>query len=130
MLSLSVRRPEEVLWAKQEVMRFVAAEAFGPADRTRIEVAARELLTNMVKHAGGGRLTVERLARDGRHGVRMTALDQGPGITDVAGALRPGTSSTGTHGDGLAAVQELMDKFELTTEPGRWTRVEVEKWLA
>lgn len=129
-LTVAVRRMDEVLWAKQEVRRFLGDGLFDAADLARLEVATTELATNMIKHAGGGRLTVERVVRDGRTGVRMLAEDTGPGIEDLAAALRPGVSTAGSYGDGLAAVRELMDKFEITSEPGQWTRVEVEKWAA
>ena len=128
LLTLNVRRLDEVLWVKQEVQRFLAEEPFDAADRARLEVVTGELATNMVKHAGGGMLVVERVERDGRRGVRFTARDEGPGIPDLAAAMRPGFSTTGTYGYGLPAVQEFMDKVAITSAPGAGTRVEAEKW--
>lgn len=127
-LTLAVRQSEDVLWAKQEIKRFAAGLPFKPEDLGRIENAVSELASNMVKHAGGGRLTVNHLHRGDREGLQIIATDRGPGIPDLGAALRSGFSTSGTLGMGLPAVQELMDKFEISTEPGRGTRVEVEKW--
>lgn len=128
-MTLQLRGRDDVLWARQEIQRFASDIPFGPTDRNRIEVAASELATNLVKHGKGGTLDLLRLARDGRDGLRITATDRGPGIEDVERALAPGFSTTATLGTGLSAMRELMDKFELHTEPGRGTRVEIEKWI-
>jgi serine/threonine-protein kinase RsbT len=128
-LSLAVRALEDVLWAKQEVKRFAEALAFSVQDLARIEVTATELASNMVKHAHGGSLVVQRVARDGQAGLRMVAQDKGPGIADLTVVLKAGYSTAGSLGVGLSAVQEYMDKFEMTSELGVGTRVEVEKWV-
>lgn len=128
-MTLQLRGKDDVLWARQEIQRFASDIPFDPTDLNRIEVAASELATNLVKHGKGGTLDLLRLARDGRDGLRITATDHGPGIEDVERALTPGFSTTATLGAGLSAMRELMDKFELHTEPGRGTRVEIEKWI-
>jgi serine/threonine-protein kinase RsbT len=127
-LSLAVRAQEDVLWAKQEVKRFAEALPFSVQDLARIEVTATELASNMVKHAHGGGLVVQRIARDGLTGLRLVAQDKGPGIADLGVVLKAGYSTAGSLGVGLSAVQEYMDKFEMTSEVGVGTRVEVEKW--
>lgn len=127
-LSLLVRRMEDVVWARQEIKRFAAVLPFVPEDLSRIELAISELASNMVRHAKGGKLSAMRAQRDGRWLLHVVATDRGPGIQDVERALKSGYSTAGSFGDGLPAVRELMDKFELTTEVGQWTRVEIEKW--
>lgn len=129
-LALTLRFPEDVLWARQEIKRFCAALPFRPEDVERIGLAVSELAANMVTHAHGGRLFVNRIERLSRQGVQILAVDRGPGIADLASALKPGVSTVGTFGDGLAAVQDVMDKFEIASTPGQGTRIEVEKWVA
>jgi serine/threonine-protein kinase RsbT len=128
-LSLALRAPEDVLWAKQEARRFAAALPFGPDDLARIEISVSELASNIIKHAHGGRLEISRVTHGDSEGVRVVAIDKGPGIDDLDTALKPGYSTAGSLGVGLSAVQEHMDKFEITSKPGQGTRVEVEKWL-
>lgn len=127
-LTLAVRTKEDALWVKQEVKRFATRIPFAPEDLVRIEVAVSELASNMIKHADGGRLFVHEVERDARRGVQIIAQDKGPGIPDLGVALKSGFSTSGTLGMGLSALQELMDKFLITSEAGVGTRVEVEKW--
>lgn len=127
-LSLTVRRLEEVAWARQEIKRFAAALPFTPDDLARIELAISELASNLVKHAKGGKLCATRLKREGRWLLHVVVTDTGPGIKDLTQAMKTGFSTSGSFGDGLPAVRELVDKFEITTEVGHWTRVEIEKW--
>lgn len=128
-LALTLRFPEDVLWARQEIKRFCAVLPFRPEDVERIGLAVSELATNMVTHAHGGRLFVNRIERPHRQGIQILALDRGPGIPDLAAALKPGVSTAGSFGDGLAAIQDMMDKFEIASTPGQGTRIEVEKWV-
>ena len=127
-LMLRVFRTEDVLWARQEAKRFAATIPFERDDLQRIELAASELASNMVKHARGGKLQLDRVEREGLQGLRMVAEDQGPGIPDLEKALGAGYSTAGSLGDGLSALRDLMDKFEITSRVGVGTRVEVEKW--
>lgn len=127
-LTLKIRRPEDVLWARQEVKRFVQELPFDPTDVERIGLAVSELASNQVKHARGGMLTVDQVARSGRIGVRIVACDEGPGMADLAPAVEAGFSTAGSFGDGLAGMKDLMDKMAITSKPGVGTTVEVEKW--
>jgi serine/threonine-protein kinase RsbT len=120
----------DVLVARQAAKRLALALGFAAADAARLEVVAAELGSNIVKHAGRGRLVLEGVYGPGGEGtgLRLMALDHGPGIADLAAALRPGTSTAGTLGDGLAAVRELVDEFAAAAPPGGGTRIEVTKW--
>lgn len=126
-LSLAVRSLDDVLWARQEVRRLAGALGFGATDVERLDLAAAELATNLVKHGGGGTLELTRLAAP-RAGLALVAEDQGPGIPDVAAAMADGFSTTGTYGAGLATLKELMDTLEIRSVPGQGTRVEARKW--
>jgi serine/threonine-protein kinase RsbT len=125
--SIRIRTAEDVLLARQEVMRFAALLAFSPGDRGRLELAVTELATNLVKHAGGGNLVVSKLSD--RPGIRIVCVDQGPGIVNIAQAMQAGYSTTASFGDGLASIKEVMDRFELTSVLGQGTRIEAEKWV-
>jgi serine/threonine-protein kinase RsbT len=58
----------------------------------------------------------------------MVAADAGPGIADVALAMRDGFSSSGGLGLGLPGVRRLMDEFDISSEFGRGTTVTGRKW--
>jgi serine/threonine-protein kinase RsbT len=129
-LSVAVQTFDDVLWARQEVRRFIQPAGFPAPDVERIDVAVSELATNLVKHGGGGRLDATHVSTGPREGVELVAEDHGPGIPDVPKALADGYSTTGTYGAGLATLRELMDLFELHSTPGAGTRVKVVKWVA
>jgi serine/threonine-protein kinase RsbT len=106
------------------------AEALGmtEADRMRLMTAASELVTNILKYARRGTLSLRRLGDGGRAGLEVVAEDRGPGIADVSLALQDRFSTAGTLGLGLPGVRRLMDEFEISSTVGRGTRVRVRKW--
>ena len=106
-----------------EVRRAVAGLAadLGLGEETigRLSVIASELATNLVKHASGGIV----LMRSRGDTVEVLALDSGPGIADIAQALRDGHSTTATYGTGLGAISRMADFFDLYSERTKGTTV-------
>ncbi|MEZ3181716.1 SpoIIE family protein phosphatase [Streptomyces pimonensis] len=105
-----------------------AAEA-GLDERRTADAAlvATELATNLLKHAQAGEVIVDvvdpPVPGEGRPGrvVQITALDHGPGIADVDGALRDGFSTTRSLGAGLGTCRRVADGFGLHSALGRGT---------
>ncbi|KLJ03284.1 ATP-binding SpoIIE family protein phosphatase [Streptomyces albidoflavus] len=125
--------PGETVWLRVDVGLPMAArrEAARLARRIGIdeervgsvEIAATEAATNLQRHATDGALVL-RVALEGEHAsLDVLATDTGPGIADLAGALRDGASSAGTLGVGLGAIARLADVFDIHTLPGRGTAV-------
>ena len=102
---------------------------FDPQACEEIALAASELASNLVKHSGGGRLSVTPLKRKGIAGLEIVARDKGPGIADIDRALTDGISTTGSLGIGLGAVNRLMDELDIRSEPGKGATVTARKWL-
>jgi anti-sigma regulatory factor (Ser/Thr protein kinase) len=65
----------------------------GETDRGNVAIATTEMATNVFKHAQRGKLIVDHLRYNGTRGLRVLALDKGPGIHDVAMAIRDGHST-------------------------------------
>ena len=105
------------------------AIGFDDIDRTRIAIVILELTRNILAHAGRGELLLEALEQSGRRGIAVEARDRGPGIPDIALAMRDGYSTANTLGAGLPGVKRLMDSFEITSEVGVGTRARALKWL-
>jgi serine/threonine-protein kinase RsbT len=101
---------------------------FSLVDQTKIVTAASELARNTIQHGGGGRALIETLIDGSRRGVRLTFEDQGPGIADVALALRDGFSTAGGLGLGLSGARRLSNEFSIESTPGRGTRVMIARW--
>jgi len=125
-LGLSITVEADIMAACREAR--LLAERAG-LDRTatyHVATAVAELATNLVRHAGGGRLSLRRLLAP--DGLELIAEDRGPGIADLRLALSDGYSSAGSLGCGLPGVRRLMDTFSIRSIPGEGTRIEAIKW--
>ena len=98
-----------------EARRYAAELAhdcgLGEVEAGRLALVVTELGTNLVRHADKGRLLLS--ARVGRAEVEVIAIDEGPGMPDVARSLGDGYSTGGTPGTGLGAVRRLASEFDL-----------------
>ena len=63
-----------------------------------------------------------------RRGIRMSFSDQGPGIPDIAQALKDGFTSGTGMGLGLGGSKRLMNEFEIESNPGGGTIVTAIRW--
>lgn len=114
----------------RQVLRAAAGDAgLGLVDTTKLITAGSELARNILTYAarGTGRFRVEQVAASGRHGVKATFSDDGPGIEDVDKALTDGYSTTGSLGLGLPGAKRLTDEMTIITSE-RGTTVTVTKW--
>ncbi len=94
----------------------------------KVGLAVTECASNVLKHAGTGRLLLGPIHSHGIDGIEIIALDKGPGIADVPASLRDGHSTSGTLGGGLGALSRMSQGFEIFTQPGRGTAVRLELW--
>jgi len=93
----------------------------------RVAVAAYELEINICIHSHGGILTL--LISD--DAITITAKDRGPGIPDIAWALRDGASTANDWirsmgfgaGMGLPNSKRVADDFDIQSEVGKFTKV-------
>jgi serine/threonine-protein kinase RsbT len=109
--------------------RAIAEEAgLSVVETQHVATAVSEVATNVWRYAERGEVLIELLERDGRRGVRVMVSDQGPGIADVAAALRDGVSTSGGLGVGLPGARRLMDEFDVRSTVGTGTVIEMEKW--
>ncbi len=91
-------------------------------------LAVTEACSNILKHAGRGRLVLRALMRGDTGGLEILALDRGPGMANVAASLRDGHSTSGTLGTGLGALARASDSFEVFSQPGNGTALRLELW--
>jgi serine/threonine-protein kinase RsbT len=102
----------------------------GLVDQTKVITAGSELARNILTYATGGRgrLHVEHVQANGRHGVMATFTDDGPGIADLDAALTDGYSTSGSLGLGLPGAGRLSDEMTIDTAEGSGTTVVIVKW--
>ena len=127
--SIALEHEHDIVVARGEVRRMAAALGFGLLDQTRLATVASELARNVVKYAGRGRLIAQPVVdAGGRQGLRLVFEDSGPGIRDLAAAMRDGFSTGGGLGQGLPGSRRLVHEFQIESTPERGTRVAVVRW--
>lgn len=106
----------------------MVALRFTLTEQTKMVTAASELARNVLRYGGGGHAELEQLQRGGRDGVRVTFVDEGPGIEDLEQAMTDGFTTGGGMGLGLSGARRLADEFDIVSIPGAGTTVTITKW--
>jgi len=128
--SIALESEHDIAVARGEVRAVAASLGFRVVDQTRLATVASELARNVVKYARRGHMIAQPTAdARGRAGLRLIFEDTGPGIPDIAAAMRDGFSTGRGLGKGLPGSKRLVDEFEIESEVGRGTRVTVVRWL-
>jgi serine/threonine-protein kinase RsbT len=126
--SFALEASEDVVWVRQQARAWSKEIGFSLVDQTKIVTAASELARNTIEHGKGGSARFRWLSKGGRQGFRMDFTDSGPGIPDIALALRDGyTTGTGL-GLGLSGSRRLMNDFSIESTVGKGTHVSVTRW--
>jgi serine/threonine-protein kinase RsbT len=125
--TLQIRSPEDVVIARQRVRTNAVEAGFRLTDQTKIITAASELARNTLIYGGGGTLTIEQVSSP-RPGIRLTFEDHGPGIADLALAMKDGYTTGAGLGLGLSGAKRLSNDFEIESAPGKGTRIVITRW--
>ena len=93
-----------------------------------VGIAATELASNLVKHAGEG-FVVLRPVRSGEvTGIELITIDSGPGRRNLGALVSDGATTAGTLGIGLGAVKRMAATLRLHSVPGHGTVVAADLW--
>lgn len=125
---VAIEREADIVLARQAGRQLAASLGFSTTDQTLIATAISEVARNIVVYAQHGEIVLCQTADDGRVGIVVMAIDQGPGIDNKELALRDGFSTKNSLGLGLPGARRLMDDFILDSEVGRGTTVTMKKW--
>ena len=126
---LPIRSGADVVAARQAARELAMQIGFTGSEVTVVAAAISEIARNIVDYAGHGEMTLQRADNNGRLGMMIVAEDQGPGIPNVAEAMRYGCATRRGNGVGLPGAKWLMDEFEIVSRPGKGTKVTMRKWL-
>ncbi len=118
----------DVVAARRTVRSMAAAVQFTATELTVIATAVSEIARNIVSFAQGGEMEIRCVHESTRTGIIVVARDAGPGISDLAAALRDGVSTGHGLGLGLPGARRLMDEFQVASAPGSGTTVSMTKW--
>lgn len=125
---LFLRTEQDVVAARQLVRKLSTESGFSLVEQTKMVTATSELARNTVTYGGGGEMQWELLLEGIRRGVRLTFLDQGPGIPDIGLAMTDGWTSGNGMGMGLSGAKRLVNEFDIQSAPGMGTRVMITRW--
>ena len=127
---LEVRQQADVALAGHAVKELSLSAGLDEVSAEEMQIVARELASNIVRHAGGGTVMTERLEAPGKRGVLVVAEDRGPGLPGSDRAFEDGFSRAGSLGYGLGAVNRLTDELEVISpvESGVGTRITCRRW--
>jgi serine/threonine-protein kinase RsbT len=123
-----IRSANDVVLARQIVRRGAQQAGLSLTDQTKIVTAASELARNTAIYGLGGEMTMEVHDDGERRGVRLTFVDQGPGIADIDLALKDGWTSGNGLGLGLPGARRLVKDFKIESRLGEGTRVSIAHW--
>jgi len=127
-LKAQLKSASDIVLARQMVRRAAQEAGLNLVDQTKIVTAASELARNTLIYGLGGEMTMQVVEDGVRRGVRLTFVDQGPGIPNLNLALTDGwTSGTGL-GMGLSGARRLVNDFEIHSRVGEGTRVTIARW--
>ena len=118
----------DIVVTRRRVRELALAIGFSPTDVTRVVTAASELARNIFQYVGKGAMRWRVLENDGRQGLELQFVDQGPGIPDVNLALQDGYTTGQGLGMGLPGTRRLMDETDVQSQPGKGTTVTIKKW--
>lgn len=123
-----IERESDIVIARQKGRELAAARGFSSTDQTLIATAISEIARNIVSYARRGEVVLAPIDDGARRGLLVIARDDGPGIADVALAMRDGYSTGKSLGVGLPGAKRLMDEFEIESALGKGTTVTMKKW--
>jgi serine/threonine-protein kinase RsbT len=127
--AISISSETDIVSARVAGRQLANEAGLNDTQKHCLMTAISELASNILYHAGEGRVTLRIVFRDGGiQGVEVIASDQGAGIADLRLALKDGFSTRGSMGCGLPGVNRMMTEIEISSEVGVGTLVRAVKW--
>ncbi|MCP4602504.1 MAG: anti-sigma regulatory factor, partial [Proteobacteria bacterium] len=134
-----ISRDEDTIWCSRQATEFAENIGFTSNAIWEIAISVSELVTNVLKFAGTGTLSLRSLESPSQ-GIEVIVEDDGPGIEDIEHALMDGYSEGRSLKDtsvverrglgaGLGAVKRLMDEVEIVNKAKGGTKVTTRKFV-
>jgi serine/threonine-protein kinase RsbT len=127
-IRIVIESEDDVVAARRRARQLGESLGFASTDLTLLATAISEVARNITTYASRGEIALWPINSRGRHGIKVVATDEGPGIPDVDAALRDGFSTGAGLGLGLPGARRLVDEFEIESGLGTGTKVTLVKW--
>lgn len=125
---MKIEKEQDVVPFRNRVKEYAVKMGMSLLNQTKLITAASELVRNMLKYAGGGTILIEVISEERQNGIRLTFQDKGPGIADIAKAMKDGFSTGKSLGVGLPGAKRLVNEFDIKSVVGSGTTVSITKW--
>jgi serine/threonine-protein kinase RsbT len=125
---MPVLKEQDVVLFRNRVKEYAVKIGMGIVNQTKLITAASELVRNMLKYGGGGKVIIEVVSQGRENGIRLIFADNGPGIKDIKLAMQDGYSTGKSLGLGLPGTKRLVSQFDIQSEIDKGTTVTVIKW--
>lgn len=125
---MGIQSSADVVLVRQRVRQLAVDMKFSLVDQTKLVTAVSELARNTLDYGGGGTVAIEPVEESQRRGLRLTFMDQGPGIPDIELALQDGYTTGNGLGMGLSGAKRLVSEFDIISTVGKGTTVTITKW--
>ena len=125
---MPVIKEQDVVPFRNRVKEHAVKIGMGVVNQTKLITAASELVRNMLKYGGGGKVAIEVISQGRENGIRLVFADKGPGIKNINDAMKDGFTTGKSLGLGLPGTKRLVSEFDIKSELGKGTTVTVVKW--
>ena len=88
---IAIEKEQDAVYLRNRVSDYAVKMRMGLVNQTKLLTAASELVRNMLRYAGGGKVLCEIVSASVlQTGIRLTFIDKGPGIKNIDEAMRDG----------------------------------------
>jgi serine/threonine-protein kinase RsbT len=126
--AMNIQKELDVVLFRNRLKEHAIKIGMSILNQTKLITAASELVRNMLKYAGGGKILMEIISKNNQSGLRVTFEDKGPGIPDIKVAMQDGYSTGRSLGLGLPGAKRLSNEFEIKSEMGKGTTISIIRW--
>src|SRR5688572_8665179 len=127
--SISLNYEYDLVAARRRGRQLAELLGFSTQEQTQIATVTSEIARNALRYAQGGRV---EFAVDDESNVQwllITVTDRGPGIANLEKVLNGDYVSRTGMGIGIVGARRLMDDFQISSQEGSGTDVQMKKRL-
>jgi serine/threonine-protein kinase RsbT len=125
---VQIHEEADVLVARRAAREMSMMLGFSHTAQIKITTAVSELSRNIFKYAKRGEVRLTALVEPSA-GLKIEAIDQGPGIPNIQEILGGTYQSKTGMGLGIWGCKNLMDAFAITSSPLTGTHIEMKIYL-
>jgi serine/threonine-protein kinase RsbT len=125
MIQLAIETEEDIIIAATFGKSVARDMGFSIVDQTKIAVSISELTRNVINYGIRGMIRFKTSEKC----LEIVVKDEGPGIKNIAEAMKDGVTTGNGLGLGLSGTRRLMDDFHIESAVGAGTKITIKKWL-